>query len=241
LSQPVKKEAMLHHLRFFQLACIMSFCGAAMIALLPSCAGEASSAHGQQQGAASAVTGADDGLAGSSAVLRLTPGKVPVVLVLGSAFSIAPGLEPQASYVGRLQERWRQEGGDVEVLNASISGEVLAGALERLPVLLEYPLQQVILELGQADEAQRTSLDDFEKNARKLLQAVHARQQDTPVLFLSSANGAAYREVLQAAAKEVPTAVFYDLAAKAAVPLRPDDDALHQRLADAIWDRLQHQ
>ena len=229
---------MFQHPRFFQLVCIMSFYGAAMIALLPSCGGEASAGYGQQEGAATAIIGADDGPAGSGAVLRPTPGKVPVVLVLGSAFSIAPGLEPEASYAGRLQQRWRQAGRDVEVLNASISGEVLAGALERLPSLLEHPLQHVILELGQADEAQGTSLSDFEKNARKLLQAVRARQQDTPVLLLSSATGAAYRELLRAVAKEVPAVGFYDLAANAGAPLRPDDDALHQRLADAIWDKL---
>ncbi len=231
---------MFHHPRLFQLVCILSFYGAVMIALLTSCGGEASAGYGQQEDAATAIIGTDAGPAGSGAVLRPTPGKVPVVLILGSAFSIAPGLEPESSYAGRLQERWRQVGSDVEVLNASISGEVLAGALERLPSLLEHPLQQVILELGQADEAQGTSLSDFEKNGRMLLQAVRARQQHTPVLLLSSATGAAYRAALMAVAMEVPTVVFYDLAAKAGVPLRPDDDALHQRLADAIWDKLQH-
>ncbi|MEM1154546.1 MAG: arylesterase [Pseudomonadota bacterium] len=74
------------------------------------------------------------------------------LLVLGDSISAAYGMSLEQGWVALLQTRLAQQDADVEVINASISGETTGGGLRRLPKLLEdHQPTLVLIELGGND------------------------------------------------------------------------------------------
>ncbi|MCB0546874.1 MAG: hypothetical protein KDD19_04750 [Phaeodactylibacter sp.] len=158
----------------------------------------------------------------------------PLLLVLGSTFSVAQGLQPGQGYAALLQEYLPAGGDGLTVLNASVAGETAAGAFERLRYLLAHPLRQVVLELGQADEARRIPPEAFARDVRKLLRSIRTQHPEVPILILSSTPAPAYNEVLSAAAAETDGVVLSSLLLETGAPIRSGDAALHRRLAEGL-------
>ncbi|MEM8659467.1 MAG: arylesterase [Pseudomonadota bacterium] len=74
------------------------------------------------------------------------------LLVLGDSISAAYGMSLEQGWVALLQTRLAEQDVDVEVINASISGETTGGGLRRLPALLEdHQPTLVLIELGGND------------------------------------------------------------------------------------------
>ena len=74
------------------------------------------------------------------------------ILILGDSLSAAYGLQQEQGWVKLLQDKYDDEQADIELINASISGETSGGALRRLDALLEqYEPTHVLIELGAND------------------------------------------------------------------------------------------
>ncbi len=74
------------------------------------------------------------------------------ILVLGDSISAAFGIDPAQGWVALMAERVAAKCPDVEVHNASVSGETTAGGLHRLPALLhQWQPRVVVIELGGND------------------------------------------------------------------------------------------
>ena len=160
----------------------------------------------------------------------------PKLLILGGAFSVARGLPPGQGYAALLQQRLSSVQAPFSILNASVAEETAAGASERLPYLLAHRLKQVILELGQADEARKTPPGAFARDVKKLLGHIRTQHPDLPILILASSPTASYYGPLAAAAETVAGVRLSPLLLNAADgPLRSDDAALHRRLAEELW------
>src|SRR6266446_7590815 len=71
---------------------------------------------------------------------------VPTVLVLGDSISAGYGLKRSAAYPALLAEKAAASGFDVKVLNAGVSGDTTAGALRRLPPLLQRHIDVLVIE-----------------------------------------------------------------------------------------------
>ena len=155
----------------------------------------------------------------------------PLLLVLGSTFSVAQGLGPEQGYPALLQD---SGGNAFSVLNASVAGETAAGAFERLRYLLGQPLRQVILELGQTDEARQSAPDAFARDVRKLLRSIRTQHPDVPILILPSTHTPAYYEALAEAARETDGVVLFSLLLEIGGPIRSEDTALHRRLVEGL-------
>lgn len=94
------------------------------------------------------------------------------ILVLGDSLSAGYGLETGSGWVALLQRRLRRRHFSWRVVNASISGETTAGALSRLPDLLQRDQPKVVLiELGGNDALRGLSLAATESNLRSLASA----------------------------------------------------------------------
>nr|WP_223296815.1 arylesterase [Thiorhodovibrio frisius] len=117
-----------------------------------------------------------------AAILALSAGfsvaAEPVrLLVLGDSLSAAYGLPVQDGWVALLEQRLGAEGAEtptsmpeVEVINASISGETTAGGLERLPDLLaEQRPNLVIIALSANDGLRGFSLKDIRERLVQLI------------------------------------------------------------------------
>jgi len=95
----------------------------------------------------------------------------PVILVMGDSLSAEYGLVRGTGWVRLLADQLRKDASPWTVFNASISGETSSGGLSRLPILLEQKKPGIILlELGANDALRGLSIQESEKNLRKMIQ-----------------------------------------------------------------------
>ena len=105
------------------------------------------------------------------------------ILVLGDSLSAGYGIRVQSGWVALLEERLRDQQLPYSVVNASISGEVSAGGLARLPRLIEeYQPRIVILELGANDGLRGYPLNNMQRQLQQIIDL--SRQNDADVLLL---------------------------------------------------------
>jgi acyl-CoA thioesterase-1 len=94
-----------------------------------------------------------------------------MILVMGDSLSAEYGLTRGSGWVRMLEEQLQKQGSPWIVFNASISGETSSGGLTRLPSLLQQKKPGIVLlELGANDALRGLSIDETEKNLRKMIQ-----------------------------------------------------------------------
>lgn len=125
------------------------------------------------------------------AALPLAPGLAPVeaaasgpvtIAALGDSLTHGYGLPPDQGFVPQLQAWLRDQGLDVTVLNAGVSGDTTAGGLARLDWTLTPEVDALIVELGANDFLR--GIDPA--TARANLDAILTRAGDAglPVLLI---------------------------------------------------------
>ncbi len=112
-------------------------------------------------------------LCGSSSLLASEyrhVGSSNEVLVLGDSISAAYGIDKRDGWVALLEKRLASQCPNLDIINASVSGETSAGGLARLPALLAaHQPQLLVIELGANDGLRGLSPGEMRKN---LLQMV---------------------------------------------------------------------
>lgn len=99
----------------------------------------------------------------------------PVILVMGDSLSAAYGMPRAEGWTALLETRLREAGYPHRVVNASISGETTAGALQRLPEALErHRPAIVIIELGGNDGLRGIRVDEFRANLARMIELSRA-------------------------------------------------------------------
>lgn len=92
------------------------------------------------------------------------------ILVLGDSLSAGYGISSTEGWVYLLELQLASEIKDIQIYNASISGETTHGGLSRLPTLLESQKPDiVILELGANDALRGSSLAMTKDNLDKMI------------------------------------------------------------------------
>ena len=110
-----------------------------------------------------------------SFIIFATPSAVNAntILIMGDSLSAAYGIQLEQGWVNLLQNKLKLEqtgGKSWLVINASISGETTAGALARLPELLDtYKPQLCIIELGANDGLRGMSLNYMRENLNEII------------------------------------------------------------------------
>ncbi len=99
----------------------------------------------------------------------------PRLVVLGDSISAAYGLTLADGWVALLAKRLERTGYVYRVVNASVSGETTAGALARLPHVLEtHRPSLVLIELGGNDGLRGLPVDSARTNLDRIVAAVQA-------------------------------------------------------------------
>ncbi|MGB0732684.1 MAG: arylesterase [Pontibacterium sp.] len=183
----------------------------------------------------------------------VVPANANNLLVLGDSLSAAYGIEVEQGWVALLQKKLQSEGRDIQVVNASISGETTAGGVSRLPALLDtYNPKWVLIELGANDGLRGLPLDLAKQNLAALIEASQAKQAKVMLLGMrippnygptySRRFYAMYGDLAKTYQTDLVPFLLQDVA------LRPDliqDDQLHPTaqaqpfLLDQVWRRLQ--
>ncbi|HLY97351.1 MAG TPA: arylesterase [Sideroxyarcus sp.] len=99
------------------------------------------------------------------------------ILVFGDSLSAGYGIAREASWVNLLQQELKKDHPQLEVVNASISGETTAGALRRIgKALQQHQPEIVIIELGANDGLRGAAIQATERNLSALIrQSLDAR------------------------------------------------------------------
>ncbi|MBH0076158.1 arylesterase [Pseudoalteromonas sp. SWYJ118] len=105
------------------------------------------------------------------------------ILILGDSLSAAYGLQQEEGWVKLLQDKYDDEQTDIELINASISGETSGGALRRLDALLEqYEPTHVLIELGANDGLRGFPVKKMQANLTFLIQKSQAANAMTALM-----------------------------------------------------------
>ena len=124
------------------------------------------------------------------AVLCMAPLNSPTVyaqssklLIMGDSLSAEYGLPRGTGWVKLLENRLKKKYPDIQVINASISGETTSGGQMRMASLLKtYQPKVVVIELGANDALRGLQLTATEQNLRQMIQA--SKQSGAKVLLL---------------------------------------------------------
>jgi len=99
--------------------------------------------------------------------------KASTWLVVGDSLSSAYGIAEETGWVALLRKHMASADPNVQVVNASISGDTTFGGVERLPNLIkEYAPSMVIIELGGNDGLRGFNLKITEENLRQMVRLV---------------------------------------------------------------------
>jgi len=105
------------------------------------------------------------------------------VLVVGDSISAAYGLDESDGWVALAQQALEPTHPDINMVNASISGDTTEGALRRLPAALErFKPDILIIELGGNDGLRGYPLKKIRENLENLANLGH--QANAQVLLL---------------------------------------------------------
>ena len=98
-----------------------------------------------------------------------------VVLVVGDSISAEYGLRRGSGWVALLDKRLREKKMEVDVVNASVSGDTTSGGRSRLPALLErHHPTHVVIELGGNDALRGLPLSMTKENLEAMTRAAKA-------------------------------------------------------------------
>lgn len=135
------------------------------------------------------------------------------LLVFGDSISAGYGLPQNASWVSLLRERMAKSAPDYEVVNASISGETLAGGRRRIDSLLDqHKPSIVIVELGGNDGLRGAPIETMQSDLAAIVDACLRRKAQVLLvgMRLPPNYGAAYvqrfHEMYAAVAAKRPVA-----------------------------------
>jgi acyl-CoA thioesterase-1 len=109
--------------------------------------------------------------------------QMKTILVLGDSLSAGFGLKSSEAYPALLAKKLRAAGLNFQLTNASQTGGMTEGGLERLPAHLKRKIDIFILELGINDAFRGVPVDQIENNLQQMIDKVKARNPDVRVLI----------------------------------------------------------
>jgi acyl-CoA thioesterase I len=100
------------------------------------------------------------------------PADKPTWLIMGDSLSAEYGLKRGSGWVSLLEAQLKKDKRDVQVFNASISGETTSGGKTRLPSLLaKHKPQIVVIELGGNDALRGLDMTSTQANLTEMITA----------------------------------------------------------------------
>jgi acyl-CoA thioesterase-1 len=106
----------------------------------------------------------------------------PLVVFLGDSLTAGYGLSEDQAFPAVVEERLREKGVALRVVNAGVSGDTTAGGLRRLDWVLKQKPDIVVVGLGGNDALRGQPLEVTEQNLREIVSTV--RRSGARVLLL---------------------------------------------------------
>jgi acyl-CoA thioesterase I len=176
----------------------------------------------------------------------------PRVVAFGDSLTAGLGIPRDRAYPALLQQKLREKGLAIEVINAGVSGDTSADGLRRANWALEGDVRLLILALGANDALRGLPPRQMKENLQGIIH--RARQRGIPVLLVGmeappnygEQYAAAFRLVFQELARENKvTLVPFLLEGVAGVTELNQSDGIHPtsagaaRIADHLWPAVE--
>ena len=117
--------------------------------------------------------------------LLTTTVQAKTLLVFGDSLSAAYNLRQQQGWVSLLSQQLKSSHPDIQVVNASVSGETTQGGLARFSKLLDtHNPSWVVIELGANDGLRGYPLNKVQQNLAKMIE--QAQQANAEILLLGN-------------------------------------------------------
>lgn len=114
-----------------------------------------------------------------------SPANQPVVMFLGTSLTDGYGLEREDAYPARIQEKADSAGLPWEVVNAGLSGEKSAAALQRVSSwLIRQPFDVLVVETGANDMLTGANVDTMRANVQSIIDTVRAARPDARIVLV---------------------------------------------------------
>lgn len=108
-------------------------------------------------------------------LISLSVFAAPKVLFLGDSITAGYGINQDNAYPYLVRDQLKNEGIDIEVMNASVSGSTSASAASRLKWSLRAKPQIMLLALGANDGLRGIKLKSTKENLKKAIQMAKER------------------------------------------------------------------
>ena len=157
-----------------------AFAGFLALVLVAACGGPASKDKSRP------VAATTDSVA---SVARVSAGDTstssgPRVLFIGTSLTAGLGLEPEQAYPALVQQKADSAGTPIVAINAGVSGETSAGALNRIDWVLREPANIVVLETGANDALRALPVSDARGNISRILDRIKALKPAAKVFLV---------------------------------------------------------
>ncbi|HWG33755.1 MAG TPA: arylesterase [Gemmatimonadaceae bacterium] len=108
----------------------------------------------------------------------------PTVLFIGTSLTAGLGLRPEQAYPALIQAKADSAGTPLTAVNAGVSGETSAGALNRIDWVLRSPADVVVLETGANDALRALPVSEARSNIAEILDRIKAAKPHAKIFLI---------------------------------------------------------
>ncbi len=110
--------------------------------------------------------------------------RVKRLIFFGDSLTAGYGLLPEENYVHLISEKLKQDGFNLEVVNAGVSGDTTATGLSRLNWVIKKGVDYFVLELGANDSMKGISISEIRSNLKKIIAKVREKNPEVKILLV---------------------------------------------------------
>lgn len=133
---------------------------------------------------ARATADASSGVAPMDSASSKVSSKGPTVLFIGTSLTAGLGLQPEQAYPALVQDKADSAGTPLTAVNAGVSGETSAGALNRIDWVMRGPADVVVLETGANDALRALPVSEARANISTILDRIKAARPHAKIFLV---------------------------------------------------------
>lgn len=105
------------------------------------------------------------------------------IVFLGDSLTAGYGLDPELAYPRLVETALANEGRDVTVVNAGLSGDTSAGGLRRVDWILRQEMDTLFIALGANDALRGLPVEKTRENLRGIIHKARAKYPDIRIIL----------------------------------------------------------
>lgn len=116
---------------------------------------------------------------------KVEPDSRKKIIFFGDSLTAGMGLNgPEESYVALLEQKLKNDGLDLKVINAGLSGDTTSGGIARLDWSISKGVDYFVLELGANDGMRGIDTSLIEANLKKIIARVREKNPNVKILLV---------------------------------------------------------